>query len=127
MGRERMRVGSQRRAVVRQGEACRGAVLLSRCPSPRWPEAQCDVTVIPGPQAGPQALRPRATKCAKGSQTMRARALSPTLTLVPGGLCSWRGMSKTLTLSAWRWILLLFALHSRARAHIQSLQITREK
>lgn len=53
--------GSQRRAVARQGEARRGAVLLSRCPSPRWPEAQCDVTVIPGPQAGSQALRPRAT------------------------------------------------------------------
>lgn len=80
---------SQRRAVARQGEVRRGAVRLLRCPSPRWPEAQCDVTVIPGRQAGPRALGPRATKRAKRSQPVRARALSPTLTLVLGGLCSW--------------------------------------
>lgn len=79
---------SQKRAVARQGEARRGAVQLPRCPSPRWPEAQCDVTVIPGCQAGPRALGPRATKPAKRSQPVRARAPT-TLTLVPGGLCSW--------------------------------------
>lgn len=82
-------MGCPRRAVAREGEARRGAVRLPRCPSPRWPEAQCDVTVIPGRQAGPRALGPRATKRAKRSQPVRARALSPTLTLVPGGLCSW--------------------------------------
>lgn len=87
-GRERMRVpkGAQWRGKVRRGA---GAVRLLRCPSPRWPEAQCDVTVIPGRQAGPRALGPRATKRAKCSQPVRARALSPTLTLVLGGLCSW--------------------------------------
>lgn len=79
---------SQRRTVARQGEARRGAVRLSRCPSPRWPEAQCDVMVIPDRQAGPRALGPRATKRAKRSQPVRARALSPTLTLVHGDLCS---------------------------------------
>lgn len=74
--------GSQIRAVAKQGEARRGAVRLPRCPSPRWPESQCDVTVIPGRQAGPRALGPRATKRAKRSQPVRARTLSPTLTLV---------------------------------------------
>lgn len=50
---------------------------------------QCDVTVIPGRQAGPRALGPRATKPAKRSQPVSARALLTTLRLVPGGLCSW--------------------------------------
>lgn len=69
--------GSQKRALARQGEARRGVVQLPRCPSPRWPEAQCDVMVIPGRQTGPRALGPRATKPAKRSQPVRARALSP--------------------------------------------------
>lgn len=76
---------SQRRTVARQGEARRGAVRLSRCPSPRWPEAQCDVTVIPDRQAGPRALGPRATKRAKRSQPVRARAR----TLTHSHTCSW--------------------------------------
>lgn len=114
-------VGSQRRVVARWGAARRGAVRLRRCPSPRWPEAQCDVTVIPSRQTGPRAPGPRATKRAKRSQPVRARALSPTLTLAPGGLCSWRGTSKTLTLSARRWILPLFARSSGARAHTHNL------
>lgn len=65
--------GSQRREGARQGEARRRAVRLPRCPSPRWPEAQCDVTVIPGRQPGPRAPGPRATKRAKRSQPVRAR------------------------------------------------------
>lgn len=73
-------VGSQKRAAARPGEARCGAVRLPRCPSPRWPEAQCDVTVIPGRQAGPRALGPRATKPAKRSQPVRARTLNHTHT-----------------------------------------------
>lgn len=80
---------SQRCAVLRRREARRGAVPFRRCPSPRWTEAQYDVTVIPGRQASPPALGPRATKRAKRSQPVRERALSPTLTLIPEGLCSW--------------------------------------
>lgn len=80
--------GSQSRAVARQGEARRGAVRLPRCPRPRWPEAQCDVTVIPGRQAGPRALGPRATKRTKRSQPVRARALTHTHTC-SGRLCCW--------------------------------------
>lgn len=69
-----------------------------RCPSPRWPEAQCDVTVIPGHQRGPRAPWPRATECAKGSQPVYTLALSDALFLVPRGLCNGRETSKTLTL-----------------------------
>lgn len=71
---------------------------LRRCPSPRWPEAQCDVTVIPGRQRGPRAPGPRATECAKGSQPVYTHALSDTLFLAPRGLCNRRETSKTLTL-----------------------------
>lgn len=68
--------GSQRRAVARQGEARNVAVRLPRCPNPRRQEVQCDVTVIPGCQEGPRALGPRATRRAKRSQPVPARALS---------------------------------------------------
>lgn len=71
---------------------------LPRYPSPRWPEAQCDVTVIPGRQRGPWAPGPRATECAKGSQPVYTHALSDTLFLAPRGLCNRRETSKTLTL-----------------------------
>lgn len=74
---------SQRRTVARQGEA-----RLSRCPSPRWPEARCDVTVIPDRQAGPRALGPRATKRAKRSQPVRARAHSHSLAHLFVELCA---------------------------------------
>lgn len=80
-GRERRRVpkGARWRGEVRRGEARREAVRLRGCP--RWPEAQRDVTVIPGRQAGPRALGPRATQRAERSQPVRARALSPTYAL----------------------------------------------
>lgn len=58
----------------------RGCAAL-RCPSPRWPEAQCDVTVIPGRQAGPRALGPRPPSLPSAAPARaRARTLNHTHT-----------------------------------------------
>lgn len=83
-GRERMWV---RQCARRRGREARWGCAAPEVPWSGRPEA-C-VTSIPGRQAGPRALGPRATKPAKRSQLVRARALLTTLTLVPGGLCSW--------------------------------------
>lgn len=104
-----------------------GAVRFQRCPSPRWPEAQRDVTVIPGRQRGPRAPGPRATERAKGSQPVYARVLSDTLPCSVRFMQQARNVKDPDLLLAARSYQLLPPAHARARAHTDPLQIPREK
>lgn len=92
---------------------------FQRCPSPRWPEAQRDVTVIPGRQKGPRAPGPRATERAKGSQPVYARALSDTLPCSVRFMQQARNVKDPDLLLAARSYQLLPPAHARAR--IQTL------
>lgn len=98
---------------------------FQRCPSPRWPEAQRDVTVIPGRQRGPRATGPRATERAKGSQPVYARTLSDTLPWSVRFMQQARNVKDPDLLLAARSYQLLPPAH--ARAHTDPLQIPREK